>query len=136
MKIITYTFRTFPRIKELEQIFGKVFVFGKLNVDFKRFVQELEREKPELVLGIALSSQHSRIETKALNVFGKNKQITSGGKQLYKLEKIDLPFVESTSTTTSFCNWTAYKIASLETFPNAFIHINENDMKSLNKLIF
>jgi len=49
MKILYYTFRTFPKKDQIPD----AFVFGKLNQDFELFSKKILEEKPDLILGIA-----------------------------------------------------------------------------------
>lgn len=137
MKIIIYTFRTFPKIAELQQEFGDIFVFGALKEDLKTFLEILEKEKPDLVLGIA-AEKNSRVEQVAVNRFNKGK-IIAGGSDIIQLHiPKDIVFKVAQNPTRSFCNWTMYKIANFIKENNLstkfiFIHLNPKEIGKLKK---
>lgn len=134
MKTLVYTFRTFPDIFTLEEIFGEVFVFGSLKKDLQEFLKIIESVKPDLILGIAKSEGCSRVELVAINQFGKTKKIEKDGPKSLELIIPEVDIKMAQTTTASFCNWTAYKLA-LKTNRVAFIHINENDLNILSALV-
>lgn len=138
MKIIAHTFRTFPFKQEVEDIFGKTFVFGKLKADFEEFSNTIKNDV-DYIVGVALSEKETRIEPLAVNQFSGDKKIEKDG-----AEQIEL-FIPSFNKfhiapkyTSSFCNWTIYKIAnyialnSLKT-KLIFVHINKYDINKLNE---
>ena len=126
--IIVYTFRTFPEIEKLREIFGEVFVFGKLKEDLKKFTKIIETKKPKYILGVAKGKSVSQLEKYAINKFGKTGKIDKDGLEqieLYIPKELEKDFKISTKQTSSFCNWTMYKIGS---------YLLENKLKT--KLIF
>lgn len=72
MKLLLYSFRTFPHKKLLEQ--NNVFVFGKLKQDLEVFKKIIISKQPNLILGIAhKQSGKSQFEIKAINQFPSDK---------------------------------------------------------------
>lgn len=125
--MILYTFRTNKHTKK----FKDIFIFGKLKEDFKSFTELIQKKNPKLIIGLAEVKAKTRIESIAVNRFGKTGIINKAGKKLYKLHvPKDLPFPISKKPTTSFCNWTMYKISELG-IPVTFIHFNVMDIKSV-----
>ena len=140
MKILAYTFRTFPEIERLKDIFPNVFIFGKLKQDLKLFKEEILKEKPDLILGIAIIKKESQIESKTVNKFN-NYSISKNGCESYELFIPDnlSDFNINKGTTTSFCNWTMYKISELVNENNfntnlSFVHLNSSDIAKLKVL--
>lgn len=132
MRVLAYTFRTFPETEKLKEIFGNVFVFGKLKEDLVKFKQLAESEMPELIIGIAKSSDKTMLEAVCINKFN-NGVITKNGPSCFNLNlphSLKVPVNLNPGKT--FCNWSAYKISEQGIAPTAFIHINPCD---LNKLI-
>ena len=109
-KLLIYTFRTFPRIEELRKLYPELFVFGKLRNDFDEFKVQIQLKQPTIILGIG-RGKTTRFESIALNKFNQNR-INKQGRESYKLF---VPKIETIPTavsgTTSFCNWTMYKVA-------------------------
>ncbi|NOY14755.1 MAG: hypothetical protein GXP43_00885, partial [bacterium] len=67
---MVYTFRTFPYQKELESVFGEVVVLGKLKKDLQAVYKLIIKEKPQVVLGVALSPKGGCwFESRAMNRF-------------------------------------------------------------------
>lgn len=139
MKVLVYTFRTFPKKNELAEIFGSVFVFGKLKEDLKSFTEIMEKEKPDLVLGIA-ADKNSRIEPVALNRFNKGKIAKEGVETIQLFIPKDIAFDLAQNPTRSFCNWTMYRIANHIKANNlntklTFIHVDPSEMVKLKQLL-
>ena len=138
MKTLIYTFRTFLHIEELKQIFPEVIVFGRLKEDLDNFCKQIMKEKPDMILGIALSND-SVFEPKAINHFNGNLKIIKDGKEELSLFVPNLQnqdFKVSAKPTDSFCNYSMYKIKHfLEEnnldIPFAFTHIKKEDIKKL-----
>lgn len=133
---VVYTFRTFPYRKEI----GANFVFGKMNEDFEVFKASLDAE-PDFVVGVALTDGKSRIESRCVNKFGKEKTIIKGGSDEFPLyiPKLDLLPVSHAHTTT-FCNWTMYKISQYIQTKKLntkliFVHTNKSDILKVTDLI-
>jgi len=132
-----YTFRTNPFKSKLIENFPNSFVFGKLNEDFQKFSQLIEKEKPSLVLGIAASNSLSRFEPKTINQFNGNKKIVPMGiKELPLFVPLNAPLEISKISRDSFCNWSMYKIANFirenELNTNlSFAHVNEKDVDNI-----
>lgn len=115
-------------IEKLKKIFGEVFIFGKLKNDFEKFIKIIETKKPKYILGIAKGKNVSQFEQYAINKFGKIGVIDKNGVEKIKLyipRELKKDFKISTKTTSSFCNWTMYKIGS---------YLLENKLKT--KLMF
>jgi hypothetical protein len=136
MNSIIYTFRTFPYKAEV----GANFVFGNLKRDFDDFKVLLDTE-PENIVGVALTNGKSKIETRGVNRFGKTKTIVKDGVGEFSLHIPELKlFPVSGAYTTSFCNWTMYRISEfifakkLKT-KLTFVHINKSDIPQLKDLI-
>jgi hypothetical protein len=137
--ILFYTFRTNTFKGELKESFPDLFVFGKLNEDFVEFRKRVIEDKPGLIIGCA-KSDRSCFEIKAINKFNSGNIIREGK------DKFDLfvpsfgLFRKSLMPTTSFCNWTMYKISDLIEEQRldsklSFIHFKEEDYPKLIRLI-
>jgi hypothetical protein len=131
--MLVYTFRTNPFKDKLKEIFPDIFIFDKLNEDFKIFSNKILKEKPDKILGIA-KSDISQSETKTINQFN-NKKIDKNGRENYNLTPWS-NFDISKKPTTSFCNWTMYKIAKFIEDNNlntklSFVHLSKKDLDKL-----
>jgi hypothetical protein len=108
-----------------------VFVFGKLKQDLETFRRLIEKNRPEIVLGMAEVESSSRFETFAVNQFNLNK-INRQGRESYSLfVPPEISFPVTTNTTNTFCNWTMYKISEIIQGMNckiAFVHFNGKDV--------
>ena len=123
MGILPYTFRAFPETLLKDQSVP-FFKFGKLHEDLKKFEAMIAKNKPELIIGFALS-RSSRQETVAVNRFNSG-VIDKNGQDMVQLRKIaDTPFDLTAKPTHTFCNWTMYKLA--QKYPVAFFHIKKTD---------
>jgi len=143
-KILVYTFRTFPYQEELKREVGDVFVLGRLKEDLERFFRLILKEKPKIIVGVALAdSDYSSFEPITINKFNKNTKIIKERKEEFSLF---VPKVKKTKfrislrPTTSFCNYSTYKIKSFlekEKLKIAltFTHIREEDIKVLKKIL-
>lgn len=113
MKTLIYTFNTFSYMIELEEF--SPFVFHKLKKDLETFKSLISSYEPELIIGIAKSSnQNSKFETKAVNIFNKSKKVCKYGKNFYNLDYPENGYESiqiNRNYSDSFCNWTMYKIA-------------------------
>lgn len=132
-KLIVYTFRTNP-FKTVMQENGKdIFIFGSLKKDLESFKEYLLKEKPNCILGVATTKGKTQIETRAINAFGKRKlSKTNEGFDLTIPRSTIFP--SATQPTTSFCNWTMFKIAEYISSKNlpiklSFIHFNPKDIQ-------
>ncbi len=143
MKLLLYTFRTFPHTEELKKEFGEIFILGKLKEDLEKFFALIMKEKPTMILGVALSENNSSyFEPKTVNRFNKNKKIIKNGKEdllLFVPQIKETPFKISLKPTSSFCNYSIYQIKSfLEqeklTIPFAFTHLKKEDINRLKKI--
>jgi hypothetical protein len=112
MKPLTYTFRTNRHIKELGLIFGSVFVFNDLKNSSDQFIQLIDSHPNHIILGIGNTHNNSRVETVVVNKFGKEKLSSQGPEtiSLFAPPIIVSTFPTSIATTSTFCNWTMYKI--------------------------
>lgn len=138
MKILTYTFSTFPYQEDLQKIFPNTTILKKLKQDLESFFQLINKEKPDLILGIALSQKkHSHLEPIAINKFNKNSNVIKSGAEKYKLYiPNETKFKINNKPTTTFCNYTMYQTAhflkenQIKT-PFTFIHIKKEDIPNL-----
>lgn len=144
MKTLVYTFRTFPYLEELKQVFPEVIVFGKLKESLQEFYELIIERNPDLVLGVALSnSGNSYFEPKSINKFNTNAKIIRNGQNELLLFVPNLKksnFKISPKTSDSFCNYTMYKIKNfLEekdlNIPFAFSHLKKEQIKELPLII-
>lgn len=143
MKTIIYTFTTFPLIDLLRATHHNVLVFHKLKQDIVRLEEQINATQPDLVLGIAAHRSQSRFEPVAINRFNKNGRVLHGGPEtldLYTPKDSPTGFGIATKPTTSFCNWTMYRVQSLIntrglTIRFAFVHINPKDTARLSTVL-
>lgn len=141
--MLIYTFRTFPKRAELKSEFNHVFTFGKLNEDLARFFDLVDKIQPSLIVGVAATKDQSRFEPLAINRFQKSKKVSHGQPDALELAIPDLTntsFEIATLPTSSFCNWTAYKIKNhLQSSQPAptfyFVHINPKDLPMLKAVL-
>jgi hypothetical protein len=141
--MIIYTFRTFPESDLLRDTFGEVFIFSKLRADLQTFSTLIQQRPNEPILGIAASRSVSVFEAKALNRFNQTGQVSPGSppEKLYVPNLTSTKFSTSNRPTTSFCNWTMYKIQEQLIAENksrnfSFAHLNPNDIKDLHDMFF
>jgi len=143
-KILIYTFRTFPYLEELKKVFPDVVVFGKLKEDIDSFCQKILNERPEFILGVAKSEYgYSVFEPKAVNKFGSDFKVLQEENEELKLfipNLADTSFMISSIITTTFCNYSMFKIKSFLDSQKldvkfAFVHICEKDVKELVNVI-
>ena len=133
MSTIAYTFRTSPSQNELKQIFPDIFILGKIKQDLDKLFNKILATSPKLIIGLADSKTHSKIESLTINKFNK-KKIDKNGKEGYLLDLSDnLDFNLSKKSSSSFCNYSMYKIKQfLEinnlNIPFMFFHINNKDI--------
>lgn len=130
MEVLLYTFKSFKALDKLEKEFGKVFIFNKLKDDLEQFKQIIKAQHPKYIIGVAKPPRtFSKIETKAINRFNKNK-VNKLGKDSYDLFIPDWGYKSFTPTNT-FCNWTMYKLSELIEGTNSkliFLHLHESDI--------
>jgi len=136
--ILIYTFRTFPWQEELKSLSKEIFVFKNFKKDIHIFKKKIETGNYDLILGIAKANKKSVFETKGVNRFKKG-HIEKDGIENFPLyfpingyESIDI----NHKYTTSFCNWSIYKVGDLIYKKNCnikhmFIHILEDDISVL-----
>jgi hypothetical protein len=134
--MLVYTFSTYQYTEELKEIFPDVFIFGNLKDDLNVFKKYLMPGCPN-VLGIASTNYRSRIEPFAVNKFNIG-LIDKNGPEYIKLflEPKLTHFNVAENPTTTFCNWTMYKIAHLIHTRElnckfSFIHLNSQDVGKL-----
>ncbi len=141
--ILVYTFRTFPEIENLKRLFGKISVLGKIKEDIRDFCDLILKTRPKFVLGIAKSiNGRSCFEPYAVNRFNKSKKIAEGAEQLslFVPDLRETEFCVSKNLSTSFCNYSMYKIQDFMNSNNlkthfSFAHINPKDIESLSKIL-
>lgn len=133
--ILVYTFRTSKHLDTFKNTGVPIFVFGKLKEDFEKFKALILEANPDLILGLAEIQTPTRIESKAINLFGSEKVVVSGGPNYYSLYKPEyLDFILNKGSTNSFCNWTAYKISNFiesKYIKNSFIHFKPEDLSKI-----
>jgi|GEM_PF-949912 len=139
-EFIIYTFRTFPHKKELEKCFGTIFVLHNLKKDLITLTEKIKKEKPVYILGIAKSmGKYSVIEHTAVNQFNRKGIIDKNGKRILSLsipKDICDEFSLSKKITTSFCNYSMYKVQKFLDdkhlpIPFSFVHVSEKNISSL-----
>jgi hypothetical protein len=124
MRILFYTFRTFPHNLLIDYGLEYTFKFGKLHKDLSILESTIADMQPDLIVGFSLS-YNSRQETIAINRFN-NGVINKNEPSEIKLSHIDTsPFPDSTLPTRTFCNWTMFKIAQKHRV--SFHHICRED---------
>ncbi len=140
MIILVYTFRSFPYIKELEEIFPYVFIVGSLKNDLSALYGFIMREKPDLILGVAASSDSkSYFESRTVNRFTKMGRVVMKGKEELALFIPEWStFNVSTKISTDFCNYIMYSIESYIEHKKlstrvSFCHVAKNDIATLSK---
>lgn len=140
--MLIYTFRTFPRLSDLESKFGSIFVFSSLKKDLEVFWALIEDAHPRYILGVAATKRKSQIEPVAVNSFGKDKLVLKEAPAKFELHvpEYRADFVISPGPTHSYCNWTMFRIRHFLDSYNKnikllFIHINPNDLGSLERVI-
>lgn len=129
--MLIYTFRTLRFIDSLGE---NVFVFGKLREDFDQFREQVRAIRPIVILGIG-SARQTQYEALAVNQYH-GKVLDMSGPSSFSLFIPPSELPVSYNGTTSFCNWTTYKIAQfleredLQT-KLVFLHIAPHDEKVL-----
>lgn len=141
-QILAYTFRTFPYKANLS--FANIRVFGKLNDDINDFCEEVLSTKPDRIVGFAQSTgKFSTLERYTVNRFSRNKKVFHAAPDRYELDiPIELARIcrLRTTSTTSFCNLSMFKIRhflqenDLE-IPFAFVHVFRSDLKKFLEIL-
>jgi pyrrolidone-carboxylate peptidase len=134
--ILIYSFRTFPDIQKIKDFYGKVFIFEKLKENLKTFLKIIDKEKPDYILGLAINKNSSKLEKLTINKVNKGKVSKTNLKDKIELFIPKEIFEINTIPTTSFCNWTMWKIGEylLEKNLNtrlSFVHINLKDLDKI-----
>lgn len=133
-----YTFRTNKHIDEIKALNSPVFIFGNLKKDLKEFCSILEQGNIDTIIGLAEIHGQTRIESTAINKFGKDKKVNNKGLEKYEMHILkDSKHRVSGEHTTSFCNWAMYKIAEYIknnklNIRHSFIHFNKADVARLS----
>ncbi len=144
MRALIYTFRTNPFTDEIESLFGKCFIFGKLKQDFGAFETLILKEKPKVIIGFAKATEpHSIIESKSLNRFNKTKMILQSGQKSYPLYQFDdfkFKFKINSKGTDSFCNWAMYRVShslvkNKICSKHGFIHCIQQDLLRVHRTL-
>jgi len=136
--MLCYTFRT---NKLIINQFGsdQIFVFDKLKKDYDEFTKIILEKKPDYIVGMAINNnlKQSQFEKIVLNKFNNKKVSKYNLKNSYELNVFDeLNFIVNKKGTTSFCNWTAFKIQEfieekkLKT-KQIFLHLKTEDVNKL-----
>lgn len=141
MKLLVYTFRTFPYISELEKYFDSVLILDKLKVDLEQIKERILTERPDKILGIAKSNtDYSTIEKYTINKFHKAWKVADSEIQEFNLDiPTNVVFKVREKATHSYCN---YSMFSLKLFlhqnnlniPLTFVHITKDDIRKLSRL--
>ena len=137
---MAYTFRTFPKINLLKKYFPNIYVFGRLKEEIESFCEEIGKNNPDFIIGIAKSNSNSVIEPIAINNIHHHKIIQDSPETLSLYAPTNPLFPTSCQPTNSFCNYSMYKI---QYFLNQnklstkllFVHINLKDIPNLSKII-
>lgn len=126
-----YTFRTNKYVDEFKRADIDVFVFGKLKEDLVTFAELIQKAQPRQIVGLAKVRTSSKLETLAINAFGRDRKVNKTGKDRYSLHTPSgIDFKKSKKPTKSFCNWTMYKIGEMAApkhIKNSFVYFNKRD---------
>jgi len=146
--MLIYSFRSNSDLPILLKLFPDLFIFGELNKDMERFSAFQNKRGTTKVFGLAkIASGYSRFETKAVNRFQKSYKVNRYNDcDEYSLQipegvsVLKNRFKMSKSCTSSFCNWTMYKIAEMkeknqEKFEFHFCHYKIDDLDALVGLL-
>ncbi len=129
---LVYSFRTNKDVDLFRNAGIGVFEFGKLKEDLLIFCEMIKQIHPTRIIGISAVVGESRFETEAVNVFGKHGTVNMGGRDRYQLHvPTEKPFATSKKPTTSFCNWTMYKLSEVVEGSSAnvtFLHYTKADL--------
>ena len=140
--MLIYTFRTFNYVNDLYKITKNIYVFGKLKSDLKEFYQIIDIKKPEYILGIAKNrNKISEFESITVNNFN-NKKVSKTGILEHKLfvpELLNTSFMIANDYTTSFCNYSMFKIMEYIKEKNinsnfSFVHVKKEDLTQLAEI--
>ena len=140
--IIIYTFRTFKGVYELNKIYKNIYIFGKLKNDLNDFLQIIKFNKPKYILGIAKNrNKISEFESITINNFNNKKIMKSDiyRHKLYIPEFTNTRFMIANDYTTSFCNYSMFKIMEyikenrINTYLS-FVHVRMEDISELAKI--
>ncbi len=118
----------------------KVFVFKKLKQDLEEYKKIILNSKPNYILGLAKTRYNSTIESRAVNIFNKDKKVIKGKAESYDLFILNSSITVNNSYSDSFCNWLMYNIADFTYDKNLpskflFIHLNKKDNDLLKETI-
>lgn len=142
--VLVYTFRTFPYLEQLRFQFSQVQIFCKLKADLESFEKTVLDKKPDYIIGFAKShSERSWFEPLAINRFNKDKQVIKGAPEHYRLfvpSRLKTPFFESLQPSTSFCNYSMFKVSHFLSrngidIPFSFIHIGETGIGQVRTVL-
>lgn len=143
MRVLAYTFRTYPHQDALRKIFPNVFVIDALKSSLAVLKKHLEQESFDWILGIAQAQEDvSVFEAVALNSFHKKGVVIKSASEKLFLDVPDLNntvFQISDKGSDSFCNYAMYTIAhicekkNIKT-PCSFVHVCERDVSLLQQL--
>ena len=140
--ILIYTFRTFNYVNDLYKINKDIYVFGKLKSDLNEFYHIIDIKKPKYILGIAKNrNKISEFESITINNFN-NKKVSNTENFEYKLfvpELLKTPFMIANGYTTSFCNYSMFKIMEYIKEKNintkfSFAHVKKEDITKLAEI--
>jgi len=139
-KLLLYTFRTFSYLDKISLNYPDIFIFGKLKEDIIKFECLVNELRPKHIFGFALTKNKSRFEKNAANRFNKGK-ISKGGENQFKLYYPTNGFLNiglSIKSTTTFCNWTMYKVEETIKETNikfSFVHVKASDLNDLYRYL-
>ena len=145
MNVLVYTFRTFPHVAELQELFSDVVILGPLKKDILSLKEHLKEHQPRMILGVAYAPQGaSRFEPVAINRFHTKGVVVPGGPRELSLHLPDTAqsvFVAASKPTDSFCNYSMYSVAEFLVeegieVPFAFVHIRREDISELASIMY
>jgi hypothetical protein len=132
---LVYSFRTNKHLDKFKEEGVEVFVFGKLKEDLIKFQILIDKLQPKRIIGLAEVKTQSRLETVAVNSFGRKGKVSKSGTDSYPMyTQGRLPFQKSKQPSNSFCNWTMYKIAEIVSTKNirfSFVHFHRDDLEKV-----
>lgn len=144
LNVLVYTFKTFPYIEELKAEFSDIHIFSKLKIDIKAFLKLVCACKPTHIIGIAKShSLKSYFEPVTINRFNKSGEVVKQAGDTYDLyvpAQLEPPFQLSSGPSTSFCNYSMFKISHFLAQENiktrfSFIHIGQSGIGQLKNAL-
>lgn len=143
--LLIYSFNKKQFLPDLLQIWPDIFVLSKLSQEIRSLTDLIKEQQPKHVLGIAQSyrANWAYFQPNAINLFHKRGRVEATGPKQLSLFVPNLSgtiFKKSPRASSTFCNWTIYKIAyfinqnNLTTKP-IFAHCQAKHLEQLAKIL-